>query len=181
MKRAAVVCLAVLLTFVSVAQSQTRRRARPKKPVARRVLRPTTTYEEKQQAEIRAGRQRIASQIKALAQFLYLFAGISKGIETAEQVNRNREDTSVGMSPEQIEKNKMKVRDSIKTVRAGLDELEASFRTNPALTSYYPNLAGVAKIGQTAESQAAASSFDQAGRSLVNAVNKLTDALVSVR
>jgi hypothetical protein len=32
-----------------------------------------------------------------------------------------------------------------------------------------------------AESQAAANNFDQAGRSLVTAVNKLADALASIR
>jgi hypothetical protein len=139
------------------------------------------SFAEKQQAEVRAGRERIAAQIKTLTQFLYLFGGISKGIETAEQVNRNREDSSVGLSIEQIEKNKTKVKESIRNVRTGLDQLESSFRLNPVLQSYYPNLAGVARIGQTAESQAAANNFDQAGRSLITAVNKLADALAAFR
>ena len=39
-----------------------------------------------------------------------------------------------------------------------------------------PKLAGVARLGQTAESQAAAGTFDQSGRSLIAAVNKLADA-----
>ena len=66
-------------------------------------------------------------------------------------------------------------------MRTGLDQLESSFRLNPVLQSYYPNLAGVAKLGQTAESQAATNNFDQAGRSLIAAVNKLADAMVALR
>jgi hypothetical protein len=139
------------------------------------------SFEEKQQAEIRSGREQIATQIKALTQFLYLFGNISKGIETAELVSRNNEQTSVAMSAERIAQSKAKLKDSIKTVRVGLDQLESSFRLNPVLQSQYPKLAGVAKLGQTAESQAATNNFDQAGRSLLAAVNKLADALVALR
>jgi hypothetical protein len=154
--------------------SQTRRRSAPKRP-------PSTSYAEKQAAEVRAGRERIAGQIKTLAQFLYLFAGISKGIETAEQANRNNEESSLVMPIEQVERNKAKVRDSIRSLRSGLEQLESSFRVNPALTGFYPNLAGIALLGQTAETQAAANDFNQAGKTLISAVNKLADALVLIR
>ena len=173
MRKALILVLAGIVLSSSTAASQTRKRS-----TAKRTSRASTSFAEKQQAEIRAGRERIALQIKTLTQFLYLYAGISKGIETAERVNRSHEESSVGLSPEQLERNKAKVKDSIRNVRAGLDELEASFRNNAALHAYYPSLAGVAKIGQTAESQAAANSFDQAGRSLITAVNKLADTLV---
>jgi hypothetical protein len=170
---------AFALTFLIVASlpapSQTRRKTPQKRPVS------STSFEEKRQAEIRAGRQQIATQIKGLTQFLFLFGNISKGIETAETVNRNREQTSVGMPPERIEQSKAKLKDSIKSVRVGLDQLEASFRLNPVLQAFYPNVAGVAQLGQTAESQAAANTFDQSGRSLIAAVNKLADALVALR
>ncbi|MEK6408980.1 MAG: hypothetical protein AABN34_18820 [Acidobacteriota bacterium] len=176
MKKAFVLALSCIFLSSVFASSQTRRRSTPT-----RSARPSVSYAEKQQAEIRAGRQQIATQIKVLSQFLYLFGGVSKGIETAEQVTRNREVSSVGMSVERIEQNKAKVKESIRSVRAGLAQLESSFRLNPVLQTYYANLAGVAGLGQTAESQAAANNFDQAGRSLIAAVNKLADALVALR
>lgn len=174
MKRVLVLVCIVVLS--SPAASQTRKRN-----TAKRSARASAAYAEKQLAEVRAGRERLASQIKALTQFLYLLGGISKSIETAEQVNRNREESSVGMSAERIEQNRTKVKDSIRNVRAGLDQLEASFRYNAALHSYYPNLAGVTRIGQTAESQASANNFDQSGRTLITAVNKLADVLATMR
>lgn len=174
MKR--VLVLICIVVFSSTAASQTSKRNK-----ANRSARASASYAQKQLAEVRAGRERIASQIKALTQFLYLLGSISKSIETAEQLNRNREDSSVGMPSERIEQNKAKVKDSIRNVSAGLDQLEASFRYNAALHSYYPNLAGVARIGQTAETQAAANNFDQAGRTLITAVNKLADALAAMR
>ena len=174
MKKVLTVALACIMLSSVTATSQTRRRSTPKRGAS-------LTFAEKQQAEMRAGREQIAAQIKALTQFLYLFGGISKSIETAEQVNRNHEESSVGMSADRIEQNKTKLKDSIKNVRAGLEQLESSFRLNPVLQTYYQSVAGVARLGQTAETQAAANSFDQAGRSLIAAANKLADALVALR
>lgn len=166
----------ICLVLSSVpATSQTRRRSPQKKPST------STTFAEKQQAEILAGRDQIATQIKTLTQFLYLFGGISKGIEAAEQVSRNHEDSSVGMSSDRIRQNKAKLKDSIRNVRVALEKLESSFRLNPVLQSHSPKLSGVAKLAQTAESQAASNNFDESGRSLTAAVNKLVDALVALR
>ena len=173
MNRAFVLVVVYIVLLSLPATSHTRRRSVQK--------RPSTTFAEKQQAEIRAGREQIAAQIKTLTQFLYLFGGISKSIETAEQVNRNREESSVAMAAERLQQNKDKLKDSIKNVRTGLDQLESSFRLNPVLRSYYPSLAGLAALAQTAESQATANNLDQAGRSLIAAVNKLADALVVLR
>ena len=175
MRRIFIFIVACIVLSSVLATSQTRRRSTQKRPGA------SAPFAEKQQAEIRAGRENIATQIKALTQFLYLFGGISKSIETAEQVNRSHEQSSAGMSAEQIEQSKAKLKASMKSVRAGLDQLESSFRLNPVLQSYYPNLAGVAGLGQTAENQAAADNFDQAGRSLITAVNKLAEVLVVLR
>jgi hypothetical protein len=175
LKRAFILVLVCILLLSTAANSQTRRRRRP----AKRPAKVSTSYAEKQQAEIRAGRVRIAVQIKALTQFLYLLGGISKTIESAEQANHNSEPSQ--LTPEQIEQTKARIKESIKNVRAGLDELERGFRFNPALTTFYPNLSGVALLGKTAETQAASNNFDQSGRTLLKAVDKLTDALVAMR
>ena len=174
MKRVVVLVLSCIVLTSVAAPSQTRRRSTQKRTSG-------PTFAEKQQAEIQSGREQIAAQIKALTQFLYLFGGISKGIETAERANTSREGSTAGIPAEQIAQSKTKVKNSIASVRVGLDQLESSFRLNPVLQSYYPKLAGVAKLAQTAESQAAANSLDQAGRSLLAAVNKLADALVALR
>jgi hypothetical protein len=176
LKKTLVLALACTFLMSVSAGSQTRRRTQPQKRTT-----PTSTFAEKQQAEILAGREQIAAQIKALTQFLYLFGGISKGIETAERVNNNHETSSVGMPAERILQNKAKLRESIRNVRTGLEKLESSFRLNPVLMAHYSKLSGVGKLAQNAETQAAANSFDEAGRSLNGAVNKLVDALVALR
>ena len=66
-------------------------------------------------------------------------------------------------------------------MRDGLDKFEIEFRTNPALRNYQRYVSGVTVIGEMAESQAIAGRFDEAGRSLLRAVNQLADALAAMR
>ena len=81
---------------------------------------------------------------------------------------------------EQARKNKVTVRTSIQDVKEGLDKLEIDFRTTPDLQRYYIKLAGAAAGAATAEGQAAANQFDQAGRTLLGVVNRLTDVLLEM-
>jgi hypothetical protein len=127
---------------------------------------------------MKAGRERIASQIKTLTQFLFLLGGVAKGIESVDQAARNREASSGAI--EQNERNKAKVRESIRNVREGLDNLEAGFRS-AALKTCCPQLEGIGRISETAESLAGANRFDEAGKSLLKAVNQLADALAQMR
>ncbi len=174
MKKSLILILVTMIVLSTTALAQTRRRSAPKRKAP--VVKPPT---EQQLAEIRAGRERISSQIKTLSNFLYLYGGIAKGIESADQSARSGEASSV--ATQQNERTKTRVRESLKNIRAGLDKLEADFRFNAAWRSYYPHISGVALIGETAENQAAANRFDEAGRSLLQAVNKLADALSAMR
>jgi len=159
----------------SPATSQTRNRRVPRRSSAN-AQKPAAS---KPSPETQAGRDRLAGQIKTLTQFLYLLGGITKGIEAADLATRNREASSASI--EQNERNKTRVRESIRNVRDGLDKLERDFRGDAGLKTYYQYLAGVAAIAETAENQAAANRFDEAGRSLVKAVNQLADALAAMR
>ncbi|HKQ99980.1 MAG TPA: hypothetical protein VJT09_04865 [Pyrinomonadaceae bacterium] len=125
------------------------------------------------------GAARVADQIKVLTRFLYLLGGVAKGIEAADAAARAGEATPAQV--EQTERSKATVKNSLRNVREGLDQLEIDFRTKPDLLRYYTRLAGVAAGAATAEDQAAANQFDQAGRSLLSVVNRLTDVLLEMR
>jgi hypothetical protein len=125
------------------------------------------------------GAIRVADQIKVLSRFLYLLGGVSKGIEAADAAARAGDATPAQV--EQTERSKATVKNSLRNVREGLDKLEIDFRTNPDLLRYYTRLAGVAAGAATAEEQAAANQFEQAGRSLLAVVNRLTDVLLEMR
>jgi hypothetical protein len=129
--------------------------------------------------EQRAGAARVADQIKVLTRFLYLLGGVAKGIEAADVAARAGEATPAQV--QKTEQSKATVKNSLRNVREGLDQLEIDFRTRPELQRFYTRLAGVAAGAATAEEQAAANQFDQAGRSLLNVVNRLTDVLLEMR
>ena len=139
----------------------------------------------------REARQRVASQIKVLTHFVYLFAGIQKSMElgdtastagtatTAGAPGAGREASTVAL--ELNNKNKAKLRASITSIQQALERLESDFRFTPAFRNYSPYLAGLGNIGQQAESQATANHFDEAGKSLLKALDQLTDALAAMR
>jgi hypothetical protein len=126
-----------------------------------------------------SGAARVADQIKVLTRFLYLLGGVAKGIEAADVAARAGEATPAQV--QQTERSKASVKESLRNVREGLDNLEIDFRTKPELLRYYTKLAGVAAGAAAAEEQAAANQFDQAGRSLLGVVNRLTDVLLEMR
>ena len=122
------------------------------------------------------GAARIGDQIKTLTRFLYLLGGVAKGIEAADDAARRNEASPAALA--QTERSKETVRASLENVRSGLDKLEIDFRSTPELQRYYSKLAGVAAGAATAEDQASANHYDQAGRSLLEVVNRLTDVLL---
>lgn len=127
----------------------------------------------------RQGATRVAEQIKTLTRFLYLLGGVGKGIEAVDDAARRNEASPTVL--EQAKRNKVTVKTSIQSLREGLDALEIHFRTTPELQRYYINLAGAAAGAASAEQQAAANQFDQAGRSLLAVVTRLTDVLLEMR
>lgn len=174
MRKSLVLILVSVIFLSTTGLAQTRRRSTPRRRAP--VVKPPTAQ---QLADLRAGRERISAQIKTLSNFLYLYGGIAKGIESADQAARSGEASPV--ATQQNDRTKARVKESIKNVRAGLDKLESDFRFNAAWRSYYPHISGVALLGETAETQAAANRFDEAGRTLLQAVNKLADALTTMR
>jgi hypothetical protein len=155
--------------------SQTRRR----RPSQRRPSAAKAATDARVDAERREGAERTAGQIKTLTQFLYLLGGIAKGIEATDLAVRNREASPAVI--QQAERNKATIKETFRNVRVGFENLENDFSSKPGLRPYYQFLLGIADTAATAEKQAAANQFDQAGRSLLKAVNQLTDALLAMQ
>lgn len=174
MRKAVVLVLACIITVLcTTADAQRRGRSAPRRGAT------AARASEKSALEIKAGRDRIASQIKTLTQFLYLLGGIAKDIESADKATTGLDAGSTSVAQNRL--SKTRIRESIRNVREGLDRLESDFRLSQALKSYYPYISGVAIIGETAENQAAANRFSDAGRSLLKVVERLADGLAAMR
>ena len=170
----ALICLLLLPVTNS---AQTRRRTTTNR---RRAAAASSAASSRRNTKaLNAARTRVSDQIKLLTRFLYLFGRISNGIEVADAQARGG-----GLTPEAAgaqNRNKAALRQNLANLRQGLDELEVYFRTTPGLERYYTRLAGVAASAEQAEQRAAASQLDQAGRALLDAVNRLTDVLGEMR
>jgi hypothetical protein len=165
------VCLLLIsTTALSQTRSRTTRRAtQPAKPAA-----PPSNAEAKT-----AGATKVADQIKNLTRFVYLLGGVAKGIEQVDEAAKKNEASPTAL--QQNSQNKETVKNSLRNVREGLDQLEIYFRSTPGLEGYYTKLVGSASGAASAEDQAAAGHFDQAGRAMLGVVNRLTDVLLLMR
>jgi hypothetical protein len=168
----------VILTCIVVASTTVSAQSRRRSP-ARAKARASSVATEKNAAEIKLGREQVAAQIKTLTHFVYLLGGIAKGIEAVDLAVRNKEAPPAAI--EQNNRNKLRIRDSLKSLREGLDKLESDFRFSTALQNYNPYIAGIARLGESAENQAAANRFDESGRTLLKGIAQLADALAAMR
>jgi hypothetical protein len=118
-----------------------------------------------------AARIRLGDQIKNLTKFLYLYGRFSKDLELT---------SARAEGSEAANRTRATLIDSLRNVREGLDELERQFRLTPGLETQYRRLAGVAQTAAEAEERATSNQLDQAGRMLIDVVNRLTDVLLEM-
>lgn len=121
----------------------------------------------------------VANTLKALTKFLFLYGKIANGLEVAEdQAKRTRVPANV---IEQNVKNKNGVLTGIAGLKEQVDKLGQVLQANPRLQVPYVNLAGVTQKIVEAQGLIQNNQFDEAGRSLVTAVERLTDILLQVK
>ena len=173
-KRFLLIAVCLILLATNVFPQSRRRSTRTSRAQAAR----TQAAAERTAAEFLAARQKISAQIKTLSQFLYVYGGVVKGVESLNDVEK---EPPSPRAAEQNERNKARIRESIKNVRDSLVALEADFKTKPSLYLYYVSVAGAARLGDDAMNQASANRFNEAGRSLVTAIGRLSDTLVNMR
>ena len=171
MKGICVLACVLLLSINTVAQTRSRTTTRRGTQSSR-----GSKTSASQAAETKTeGATKVANQIKNLTTFLYLLGGVAKEIDAQESASRS------GQGSPTMERNRAKLKSTFEDFRVGLDQLEIYFRSAPALEGYYLTLAGSAEAAATAEDLAAAGRLDQAGRTLLGVVNRLTDVLLAMR
>ena len=168
MKKLIVPICVLLLSTTALSQRRTTRRP------ASSAAKTSATDAAAAAAARNKGATTVANQIKNLTTFLYLLGGVAKNIEAIDIAAKSGQPSPTN------EKNKAQLRASFGDFRAGLDQLETDFRNTPELQPYYTKLAGSASGAATAEAQAAAGHFDQAGRTLMGVVGRLADVLVAM-
>ena len=159
-----------LATFSLTANAQKKKPTTPKKPPTAAVATGNT--------EIKAGAEKVSIQIKNVSKFIYILGGVAKGIEDID-----KEAKTGKVKREILDQNaqfKQSVIKSIQNLRAGLVALEIEFRTKPSLKNYLFQINGVSDLAGNAEDQAARGQFNEAGKTLLFVIEKLSDTLVAL-
>lgn len=148
-----------------------------KRPIARKPKSALPVVQPKVDARIEA--TQTTDTLKALTKFIYLYGKIANGLEVAEdQSKRTRPSASV---MEKNAENKNGVLKGINGLKEQVDKLGQTLQANPKLQVQYVNLAGVTQKIVEAMQLVGSSHFDDAGRSLVVAAERLADILMQIR
>ena len=161
----AAVCLLIFACVSALAPAQTRTRRSAPAASQRKKTTPATRLD---QTRFNAQRLELAGLSKDLTRFLYLYGRLSKDLELT---------SSQQGSADAANQAKAGLIRSIGDMRDRLDQLEGRFRFEPGLRTQYQTLQGVSASAEQAAQQAAANRYDQAGRTLLEVANKLTDVL----
>jgi hypothetical protein len=163
--------LILLFTLPAATLSQKRK---PTKSSKSRSAAPAPTP-----SDLRAEAAQAAEQLKLLTKFIYHYGKITYGLELAdEQAKRGELSPAVQEKNQQI---KQSLVTSISGLRVGLDKLGQSYQANPRLQVQYLKLLSASEAITAAEQIAAAGRYDEAGKVLIAAAERLADAVVAVR
>ncbi len=174
MNRNLLIALVLLLAFSPATVAQKKKRTPPTSQRNR-----TTTPAPAPPPDTHKEAMEVATTLKALTKFLFLYGQIANGLAVAEdQAKRARVPASV---IEQTIKSKNGVQAGIAGLKDQIDKLGLTLQANPRLQIPYINLAGVTQKIVEAQGLVQNNQFDEAGRSLVTAVERLVDILQQVK
>jgi Zn-finger domain-containing protein len=128
---------------------------------------------------MRAEASQVAMQIKNVSNFIFIYGKIVNSLQIDEdQVKRQETSPEIQAT---IKKSKAALLTRMRDLRAGLEDLASRFEGNPRLQVQYLKLTYAAEASRDAEDLAARGQYEEAGRSLVTIVERLTDAIISMR
>ncbi|MGA9995732.1 MAG: hypothetical protein WBP93_09970 [Pyrinomonadaceae bacterium] len=172
MKRALILPVTLLFLLSLDASAQTRRRTTTSRRGRAAAEQKTPALSSRAQAA-----SQLSEQIKSIARFLYLFGPISRELASSDAAAQSNPQGS----SQTMERNKVKLREAFHAYRVKMDELENLFSTSQELRPFYPGLLGIASSAGAAEDQITANRYEQAGRSLLDVLNRMTDVLRDLR
>jgi hypothetical protein len=129
--------------------------------------------------DLRAEANKVAEQLKLVTQFVYVYGKLANGLEiAADQVRRGETSAELTARNKQIRDG---IVNNIAGLRAGIDKLAATFHTNPRLQVQYLKLTGASDAVAQAGQMAGAGRYNEAGTSLVTAVERLAETIIALR
>jgi hypothetical protein len=154
-------------------QQQQQPRRRQRKPLRSAKPKPTPT------PDMRAEASQVATQIKNVSNFIYIYGKIVSSLEFADVQAKSNQT-----SPEiqgKVKESKDRLIAKIRDLRVGLEDMSNNFRANPRLQVQYLKLSYASDAALKAEQHALAGRYNEAGQSMITVVERLADTIVSMR
>jgi hypothetical protein len=129
--------------------------------------------------DLRAEASQVSEQLKLLTRFIYVYGKAAYGMEMAELQAKQG-----ATSPELQSKNaqtRSSLVASIGSLREGVDRVAQRFHDNQYLQIQYLKVLSASEAITSAQQLASGGKFDEAGRTLVAAAERLADAAVATR
>jgi hypothetical protein len=146
--------------------------AQKKKPVRKAASNAAAKTGSSSSFVVKDESEKVSTQIKDITKFLYLLGGTNQlitGIDTDPKAPVSAKNTS--------KQAKQTVLQTIRNVRAGIVQLEGEFHSKPELRLYIPFIQGASEMAGVAEDQATGGQLNNAGKTLIEVVGRLTDTL----
>lgn len=167
-------CGLALVSAPDTVSAQKKSTRTQRKPSAKPTPEPTPTP-----TNLSAEAAQVAEQVRLITRFIYVYGKVANGLEWAEEQGRQGEVASAVVTKNQQSKDA--VVNNIRGLRTGLGNLVARFQSNPRLQVQYLKISYAAEAVTNAERLAASGRFDEAGKSLVTAVERLTEVMLALR
>lgn len=177
MKTTKFLTLAILVLMGMAVTAEAQKRRTTRKPAAKPAA-TTATTTAAANSEIRLAANKVSTQLNNVADFNYRLGSIATGLEDMEASARKTPLKEPTLTRHR--NNKQAVVQRIRDLRAGMAALEVEFRTKPNLKKFQFQVGGIADLTGNAEDLAAQGRFTDAGRTLLQVIQKLSDALVAM-
>ncbi len=171
---AGLLCLPGVVSASNAVVAQKKSTRTQRKPGAKPTPTPSPTPN-----NLSAEAAQVAEQIRLVTRFIYIYGKVANGLELAEEQAKQGEISPAAAAKNQQSKDA--VVNNIRGLRTGLGNVVARLQANSQLQVQYLKASYAAEAVTNAERLAASSKFDEAGKSLVAAVERLTEVLQALR
>jgi hypothetical protein len=158
---------------------QAQKTTQKKTPAKRRVAKPVPTPTPAALPDMHPEASKVATQINNISLFLYTYGKVVNSLEIADQEAKRNQPP-----PDVLAKNKASktaLINNIAALRAGLTTLMKEFQGSTRLQVQYLKISFATESVVGAERLVSAGRYDEAGKALVQTIERLTDVMLSMR
>jgi hypothetical protein len=173
LKRISIFTAIILITLGGASQAPSFAQKQKQKKSGAAKSKPAPT------PDMRVEAAKVAEQIKYISNFIYVYGKVVNSLQIADEQMKSNQASPEAKATNQENKDKLII--SMNRLRSGLENLASGFEGSQRMQVQYLKLAYATEASFEAERLAVAGQYEEAGKSLVAVVERLTDAIISMK